>query len=145
MKNEDIIKKVQARNFDLLCALSAGAEEDVKAMLVSSICTEEEADELCYTKEEYNCNDFIIYENDNTLVFDYKGHTFTIQVLTNVLDNKSLEVYQVVYIPDLKNNFVGKFTILDCSWSSVLLPCAGDMVNELVQNAVKTFCCNMEW
>ena len=25
------------------------------------------------------------------------------------------------------------------------LPCAGDMVNELVQNAVKTFCCNMEW
>lgn len=144
MKNEEIIKKVQARNFDLLCALSAGAEEDVKAMLVSSICTEEEANELCYTKEK-TCTDFIIYENDNALVFDYKGHTFTIQVLTNVPDSKSLEVYQVVYIPDVKNNFVGKFTILDCSWNSILLPCAGDMVNELVQNTVKTFCCNMEW
>lgn len=56
MKNEEIIKKVQARNFDLLCALSAGAEEDVKAMLVSPICTEEEANELCSTKEKYNCN-----------------------------------------------------------------------------------------
>lgn len=40
MKNEEIIKKVQARNFNLLCALSSGAENDVKAMLVSSICTE---------------------------------------------------------------------------------------------------------
>lgn len=143
MKNEEIIKKVQARNFDLLCALSAGAEEDVKAMLVSSICTEEEANELCSTKEKYNCNDFILYEKDNTFLFDYKGLTFTIQVLTNVLDNRSLEVYQVVYIPDLKNNFIGKFTVLDCSWSSVTLPCAGGMVNELVQNVVKTFYCNI--